>query len=291
MASQAEVEGLCADLIRAVQAQMDPMSSSNVRMQAITHCENFKEQSPPALGVQCGLYLSQNNGSNKCLTGIIRHFGLKLVEDIIKLRWNDMSGEEKVYVKNNAMRLMDEGASDILSEDLHIKDVIARIVVEIAKREWPQQWPSFLTELEALCTKGNTQTELVMFVMLRLTEDVAVLQTLEQTQRRKEIYQALTSQMDTIFQFLLTLLERHYQAYLSAGHESNLNRTDHLRKTHSKVCQAVLETFNAFVEWAPMANIMANDHYLVSYSVTYFFLPSMSNVKNLRCHSLAANTF
>jgi len=273
MASQAEVERLCAELVRAVQAQMDPTSPPNVRMEAITHCEDFKEQSPPALGVQCGLFLSQNYNSNGATgispssVGIVRHFGLKLVEDIIKLRWNDMNGEEKIYVKNNAMRLMDEGASDILSEDLHIKDVIARIVVEIAKREWPQQWPSFLTELENLCTKGYTQTELVMFVMLRLTEDVAVLQTLEQSQRRKEIYQALTSQMDIIFQFLLKLLEQHYQAYLCAGLENPNNRTGILRKTHSKVCQAVLETFNAFVEWAPMANIMANDHYLVCFKI------------------------
>ena len=270
MASQAEVERVCAELARAVQAQVDPLSPPNVRMQAITHCENFKEQSPPALGVQCGLYLSQAksfhivtgiSGINPASAGVVRHFGLKLIEDIIKLRWNDMSGEEKLFVKDNAMRLMAEGSSDILTEDLHIKDVIARIVVEIAKREWPQQWPGFLTELETLCSKGNTQTELVMFVMLRLTEDVAVLQTLEQTQRRKEIYQALTAQMDTIFQFLLTLLERHYQAYVDAG---SANSTDTKRKSHAKVCQAVLETFNAFVEWAPMANIMANDHYLVS---------------------------
>ena len=107
MASQAEVERICGELIRAVQAQMDPMSPPNMRIEAITHCENFKEQSPPALGVQCGLFLSQRNpatssntsGINPSSAGIVRHFGLKLVEDIIKLRWNDMSGEEKVFVK------------------------------------------------------------------------------------------------------------------------------------------------------------------------------------------------
>ena len=68
-----------------------------------------------------------------------------------------------------------------------------------------------MVELETLSSKGDSQSELVMFVMLRLVEDVAVLQTLEQNQRRKEIYQALTSHMETIFKFLLTLLERHYQ--------------------------------------------------------------------------------
>ena len=71
-----------------------------------------------------------------------------------------------------------------------------------------------MAELETLSSKGDAQSELVMFVILRLVEDVAVLQTLEQTQRRKEIYQALTSHLETIFKFLLTLLERHYQVSL-----------------------------------------------------------------------------
>jgi exportin-5 len=92
-------------------------------------------------------------------------------------------------MKENAMRLMESGVNDLIKEAVHIKDGISRIVVEIIKREWPQQWPNLLAELEVLCCKGDAQTELVMFVMLRIVEDVAVLQTLEQNQRRKEIYQ------------------------------------------------------------------------------------------------------
>lgn len=126
-----------------------------------------------------------------------------------------MTPEQKLYVKESAMAIMEKGIQDIIKEPNHIKDAIARIIVEIAKREWPQQWPSFLVELETLSLKGDAQSELVMFVMLRLVEDVAVLQTLEQNQRRKEIYQALTSHMETIFKFLLNLLERHYQVSLS----------------------------------------------------------------------------
>ena len=114
----------------------------------------------------------------------------------------------------------------------------------------------FLGELQQLSAKGDAQAELVMFVMLRLVEDVAVLQTLEQNQRRKEIYQALSAEMETIFQFLLGLLERHYQAYTATN-------DPHLKERHNKVCQSVLATFTAFVEWAPMNHIMANDHYLV----------------------------
>lgn len=29
----------------------------------------------------------------------VRHFGLKILEDIVKARWNEMSGEEKLFIK------------------------------------------------------------------------------------------------------------------------------------------------------------------------------------------------
>jgi len=245
-----EIDVICGQLINAVRAMMDPMTPSQVRLNAFKHCEQFKEESPADLGIQCAITLSSSSDY------IIRHFGLKLLEEMIKIKWNNMTPEQKLYVKESAMTIMDKGIQDIIKEPNHIKDAIARIIVEIAKREWPQQWPSFLVELETLSSKGDSQSELVMFVMLRLVEDVAVLQTLEQNQRRKEIYQALTSDMETIFKFLLTLLERHYQAYIS-------NPMNDVKERHSKVCQSVLATFSAFVEWVPIQHIMANDYYLV----------------------------
>ena len=125
-------------------------------------------------------------------------------------------------------------------------------MVELIKREWPQQWPALLQELDTLCTQGETQTELVMFVLLRLVEDVAVLQTLEQSQRRKEIYSELTNNMEKLFAFLLGLLERHYGAYKVSGQEE-----------HCRVCMAILNTFSSLVEWVNIQHVMANEKYLL----------------------------
>ena len=41
-----------------------------------------------------------------------------------------------------------------MSEFNHIKEALARITVEIAKREFPQNWGTFLPELGSLQTKG-----------------------------------------------------------------------------------------------------------------------------------------
>lgn len=57
----------------------------------------------------------------------------------------------------------------------HIKDALSRIVVEMIKREWPQQWTTLLSELSEACSKGEAQTELVLLIFLRLVEDVALL--------------------------------------------------------------------------------------------------------------------
>jgi len=47
-----------------------------------------------------------------------------------------------------------QGTHDILSEERHIKDAVTRIVVETIKREWPQQWPSMIDELDAIYKQG-----------------------------------------------------------------------------------------------------------------------------------------
>ncbi len=243
MAADHEVSSVCVQLVQAVQIMMDPSVPQSQRMEAYNKCEHFKQSSP--LVVECALALTRPEQNQ-----VVRHFGLKLLEETIRLRWNDMSPDQKLFIKETAMRMISEDMS--LSELLHIKDAVARIVVEMAKREWPQHWPTLLGELDQLCRKGETQTEMAMFIMLRLVEDVVLLQTLEQQQRRKEIYAALTANMEQIFAFLLGLLEKHYKAYVESRSEQ-----------HCKVCQAVLNTFTAFIEWVPISHVMANDKYLL----------------------------
>lgn len=72
------------------------------------------------------------------------------------------------------MKLLSEGMS--LKTPSHMKDALSRIVVEMVKREWPQQWPSLMSELSQISSHGESQTELVLLVFLRLVEDVHTLQ-------------------------------------------------------------------------------------------------------------------
>ncbi|KAG8236610.1 hypothetical protein J437_LFUL017051 [Ladona fulva] len=245
-----EVAEISAQLVTAIEITMNPYADQQRRLSAYEACERFKESSP--LCAQCGLYLARKENSH-----IIRHFGLQLMEHCIKYKWNSISQAEKIFIKENAMRLLERGTEPLLQEQAHIKDALSRVIVEMIKREWPQQWPGLLQELNAICHIGESQTELVLLVFLRLVEDVAVLQTLESNQRRKDICQALTSSMGEIFAFFLSLIEdrcKRFWEALSAGEPQSQEAA-----AHARVVQVVLLTLTGFVEWVSIVHIMAQD--------------------------------
>uniref|UniRef100_A0A8C8I9U2 Exportin-5 n=1 Tax=Oncorhynchus tshawytscha TaxID=74940 RepID=A0A8C8I9U2_ONCTS len=236
------VSEMCDHLIKAVNVMMDAESSQIYRLEALKFCEEFKEKCP--FCVPCGLQLA-----DKAQTAVVRHFGLQILEHVIKFRWNNMPQQEKVQLKNCAMGLLSSGTYPILEEESHIKDVLARIIVEMIKREWPQHWPDMLKEMEALTSIGEAQTELVMMILLRLAEDVITFQTLP-AQRRRDIQQTLTQNMESIFSFLLTILQLHVDEYRRSVLDA---------KAHCRVGVAALSTLAGYIDWVALAHL-TNDN-------------------------------
>ncbi|XP_076017062.1 exportin-5 isoform X2 [Genypterus blacodes] len=162
-----------------------------------------------------------------------------------------MPQQEKVHLKHCAMQLLSNGSHSILEEQCHIKDALSRIVVEMIKREWPQHWPEMLKEMEALSSQGEAQTELVMLTLLRLAEDVITFQTLP-TQRRRDIQQTLTQNMDSIFSFMLAILHLNVEDYrklkVIPGQEIQA-------RAHCRVAVATLNTLAGYIDWVTLAHI------------------------------------
>uniref|UniRef100_A0A667XKR4 Exportin 5 n=1 Tax=Myripristis murdjan TaxID=586833 RepID=A0A667XKR4_9TELE len=229
-----QVAAMCEQLIKAVNMMMDPETSQIYRLEALKFCEEFKETC--TFCVPCGLRLAE-----KTQTAVVRHFGLQVLEHVVKFRWNNMPQQEKVQLKNCAMQLLSNGTHSILEEESHIKDVLSRIIVEMIKREWPQHWPHMLKEMESLTSLGEAQTELVMLILLRLAEDVITFQTLP-TQRRRDIQQTLTQNMDNIFSFMLAILQINVDDYRKA-------------KAHCRVAVAALNTLAGYIDWVALAHI------------------------------------
>uniref|UniRef100_A0A8C0J4Q6 Exportin-5 n=1 Tax=Chelonoidis abingdonii TaxID=106734 RepID=A0A8C0J4Q6_CHEAB len=246
--SAEQVSSLCEQLVKAVTVIMDPASTQRYRLEALKFCEEFKEKCP--ICVPCGLKLAE-----KTQTAIVRHFGLQILEHVVKFRWNSMPRLEKVYLKNNVMGLISNGTQNILEEESHIKDVLSRIVVEMIKREWPQHWPDMLKELDTLSKQGETQTELVMFILLRLAEDVVTFQTLP-AQRRRDIQQTLTQNMEKIFSFLLSTLQQNVNKYRRM--KTDLAQ-EPKAQANCRVGIAALNTLAGYIDWVAMSHITADN--------------------------------
>lgn len=170
-----------------------------------------------------------------------------------------MSRLEKVYLKNSVMELIANGTLRILEEENHIKDVLSRIVVEMIKREWPQHWPDMLMELDTLFRQGETQRELVMFILLRLAEDVVTFQTLP-TQRRRDIQQTLTQNMERILNFLLNTLQENVNKYQQMKTDSSQEAE---AQANCRVSVAALNTLAGYIDWVSLNHITAENCKLV----------------------------
>ncbi|CAO1317047.1 unnamed protein product [Diamesa hyperborea] len=246
--SQNDMQLIAGELAMAIEITMSPNTSQSQRMEAYEASEKFKNLSP--LCAQAGLYLV----TSPQYSAVVKHFGLQLMEHQVKSNWNKISQEEKVFIKENTMKLLSSGVGPVEDKSLlHIKDVLSRIVVEMIKREWPAQWTTLLSELSSVCDKGLSQTELVVLVFLRLVEDVAILQTIESNQRRKDIYQALTVHMSEIFTFFLGLIERHVHEFTRKSN-AGCSATG-----EGRVVQVILSTLTEFVEWVSIQHVMASN--------------------------------
>uniref|UniRef100_A0A3P8V400 Exportin 5 n=1 Tax=Cynoglossus semilaevis TaxID=244447 RepID=A0A3P8V400_CYNSE len=236
-----QVAAMCEQLIKAVNVMMDPETNQIYRLEALKlqFCEEFKEGN--SLCIPCGLQLA-----DKAQPAVVRHFGFQILEHII-FRWNDMQQGEKVELKECTMQLLSkQGTHSVLEEESHIKDVLSRITVEMIKREWPQQWPGMLKEMEALTGQGEAQTELVMLILLRLAEDVITFQTLP-SQRRRDIQQTLTQNMESIFTFMMAILQLNVEDYRK------------LARAHCRVAVATLNTLAGYIDWVSLFYITSGN--------------------------------
>ncbi|XP_074656091.1 exportin-5-like [Tubulanus polymorphus] len=234
----------------AVETQLNPFSTQTDRAQAYRFLEELKTSCDTKLLIEASFQMCSPDKPD-----IIRHIGLQFIENCIVDRWNDMNPDIKLSIKNITMQLLANGTKNIIAEQLHIKDALSRITVEMIKREWPQQWPTLMKELNDLRQMGPSQTELVLFVFLRLAEDVVHFQNIP-TKRRREILTSLTSAMTEIFSFFIDVLKASVQQ-----HQANPETDSGLMMC--KVASSTLSALYGYVDWVSMSHITANNNLLL----------------------------
>ncbi|GFT55069.1 exportin-5 [Nephila pilipes] len=239
------IERLTNEIVRLIKTILNPTSSSEDRKIAHELYENFKETSP--FCAKCGFALIA-----RCNPPAVRHCAFQLIEYHIKLRWYNIDEDERVWIKNSIMHVIYSGMGPVNEEEPHVKDAVSKIVVEIIKREWPQQWTSLMDELHSLCGLGDTQKELVLLIFSRLADDIVQFQNLPE-KRRKEIYTSLCSCLRDLFEFFLRTLFDNSEKYLT---NKKLNVMDTETLISGRLIRVTLDTLCAFVDWVQIIYIV-----------------------------------
>ena len=115
----AEVRAVVQRLSRAVFTIQSGEASQSERSEAYQILEDFKDTSTPLSVIDCGFFMAQ------CINhDFERHFGLQLLENVVKFKWPELDRDQKFYIMDNVMKLMAEGTKEILVEVMFIKDYI-----------------------------------------------------------------------------------------------------------------------------------------------------------------------
>ncbi|KAF9960404.1 hypothetical protein BGZ72_007062 [Mortierella alpina] len=202
-------ESALRQLLAALETIYNVSSTNEARQQAQEFCEALKQD--PS-GPLYGYYLAHKDNQQP---DVVRHFGLGLIEDVVRYRWSDGSvpPETKTQIRLNVMSLAAEGSLPMLTEQAFIKEKIARLFVEVVKREWPGTWDDMDVFLRQLYFKDETAREMSLLILRSLCEDVCIYDDAVAGLRKKDLRTGLLVIMASE-----SVLKEHYPDGVKGHH-------------------------------------------------------------------------
>ncbi|GFY92003.1 ARM repeat superfamily protein [Actinidia rufa] len=235
--------GIANNMARAIVAALDWSSSPDARKAAVSYLESIKA------GDICILASTSFVLVKKDWSSEIRLHAFKMLQHLVRLRWDELSPTDRKNFATVAVDLMSEIANPC--EEWALKSQMAALVAEIVRREGANLWQELLPSLAALSNSGPIQAELVSMMLRWLPEDITVHNEDLEGDRRRLLLRGLTQSLPEILPLLYTLLERHFGAAVSEAGRQQL----HIAKQHAAAVTATLNAINAYAEWAPLPDL------------------------------------
>ncbi|XP_039027828.1 protein HASTY 1-like isoform X2 [Hibiscus syriacus] len=231
------------NVARAIVAALDWNSTPDARKAASFYLESIKAGDIRVL-VNTSFLLVKKDWSSE-----IRLHAFKMLQHVVRFRWEEFGPSEHRNFANAAFDLMSEIADTC--EEWALKSQTAALVAEIVRREFVNLWQELLPSLVSLSSKGHVQAELVSMMLRWLPEDITVHNEDLEGDRRRLLLRGLTQSLPEILPLLFTLLERHYGAAMNELGRQQLD----IAKQHAAAVTATLNAVNAYAEWAPLSDL------------------------------------
>lgn len=243
------------DIIQALQVIHDRASSNESRRQASEFLELQKN----------GGFEAAKNGfllaAKKSNPPIVQHFGLSLLQHLLRHGSMSLVPGEVEQVRNFILEL----TFNLVPEDpAYIRNKVALLWAEVAKRTWALEWWTMDDELVQLWNKSLLHKEFVLIVLETLSEDIIHHEDTASSLRGTDLNRKLVEICSPLDVFEKVFAKREDTRNLRCGSEGWLVRVSSLVlecvqnlnvSPQAQTCLlASLSTMTSILAWAmPMA--------------------------------------
>lgn len=230
--SETDIEIICKQLCESIDVIMNEKSSVSDRNASNERIEQFKCTQNVHILYNVSLKLLTQSHINTNKSILYKHFGLQLLEFVIKFNWNSMDNFFKEQIKRLIEQWFHSFHSNQLSakESRHLMNASSRCVIEVLMREWPQNWPQFMSHLL------QRDSELSLFVIWQLAEDIGLFFLPNNAQRRREMNNEFLNNINNIYSYISNCL---------MSNDFNMRLIS-------------LSTLNGLLEWTPIDSNVLN---------------------------------
>lgn len=132
-------------------------------------------------------------------------FALQILEHTVKTRWLIFSREQRQGLRTYVIQYILEASAQ---KETFILNKFNIVLVEILKKEWPQDWPTFISDLvQASQTISMDVCRNSLNILRRLNEEIFIYSKNMTTIRKKYLQDQLKTEYVQIFQLIKNILE------------------------------------------------------------------------------------
>ena len=191
--------------LKALEALLDEFfspSTTNTRKSEIEKIlSNFSGQA--TAWKDCLYFLTNTSNHYVCM------FSLTTLETCIQQRWVGMLGGDKAEVRTSLNTFLYQHHA---SMPIFIRNKLVKLIVDIARSDWPHFYPEFFTQILSLVTPATlasspASVQLGLTLLLTASEELATPRQNIASSRAAELSRLMVRQVGHVTTALVTLLE------------------------------------------------------------------------------------
>ena len=202
------------NILQALQLIHNPSTSNTDRRQASDYLEQLKVSQHVA---GHGFVLA----SDRSQEPLVRHFGLSILDHVTRHQLHEFDREQSDKLRKQIIEL---GVSIKDGDPLYLRNKVAELWIELAKRSWALDWFDLDQLLCRLWYQGNTQQDFVLTVLENLSDDTFVREDTTAVLRGKDLNSALVEIFTSPSEYSGGIKIGSVTTHVRAGQEGWLRR-------------------------------------------------------------------